>query len=235
MNGISENYQLLKPEDVVAFAEQFENAWQDPQIPQRQWDLVVSKEIEAYRQGKPILPYDVLVECLRELPALEGATLCDVGAASGYYSEVLKIAGLNFNYSGVDSSWEFCKMAEKKFGVMVYHADAACLPTGNRGFDVILHSAVLMHCYEYWKAIKEAARAARRYVIFHRTAIVEGRATEHWVKDAYGVPVMEIHLSHDELMGIFAEHGLKVMRQRDLFFDGKTRSGHRTYVCSKES
>ncbi len=231
--GISEQYRLLDADQVEQFAAEAADAWKSADIPARQFNLVVSEELENYRAGKPILPYDVLVECLRMLPTMNEPTVLDIGAASGYYSQVLKIAGFDCHYGGIDFSPSFCQQAWEKFSAVVELGDARQLRIDDNSADIVLHGATLMHCREYQLAIEEAERVSKRYVIFHRTAIVEGRPTEFWTKEAYGVPCLEVHIEHAELMQIFESLGLKVLFTKDLFFDEEAKSGHRTYVLEK--
>lgn len=42
------------------------HAWQDPSLPQRQFDTNTLKQVEDYRKGLPVEPFDVLVNTLRD-------------------------------------------------------------------------------------------------------------------------------------------------------------------------
>lgn len=236
--AISENYRKLEAHEVDAVAAECENAWRDPSMPERQWNTVVAHELDAFRNGKPVLPYNILLECLRLLPAESNTPetrLLDVGASSGYYSEVLKIGGFKFDYCGCDYSKFYKDFAESKFpGIRFFVADALQLPFAPGSHDIVLHSACLMHCPPYERAIYEAARAAKRYVIFHRTPIVEDSATVFYMKSAYGINCIEVHFNENELIGLFNKYGLRLMHSRELFFNKETKAGQKSYVLEKQ-
>ncbi len=233
--GVSDHYQIVKPEDIVAFAEQYENAWQDPEIPLRQYEIV-KRELAEFKAGKPVRPYDVLVDALRSLHFTGAAplSLLDVGCASGYYSEVLRLAGLGFQYTGLDYSEPLIKFAKKLFnGVSFEVGNATKLRWPDNSFDVVIHGGCLMHCYEYETAIEEAIRVARQYVIFHRTPVHENRPTEFWTKAAYEIECLELEFEHISLIRLFEKYKTRVIRMENLFFDIEKESGHRTYVLEK--
>lgn len=233
--GISEQYRLLAPEEVDAFASECALAWQDPEIPRRQYDLVVAGELEKFRAGEPVLPYDALASVLYALPTMAPPSLLDVGAASGYYREVLKIRRFDCRYTAVDFSQAFKDEAELHFpGIHFDIGDARSLPYADGQFDIVLHSAAIMHIREYAQAIREAARVSRRYVIFHRTAVVMDRSTEFWAKTAYDVPTMEIHIEYNEFLRLTQAAGLKCLSANRLFFDEEQKSGHYTFIMEKQ-
>jgi len=222
---VSANYKKATAEDVDRLAD----AWQDPELPLRQYESVVKDELEAFRNGAPIAPYDTLVDLIYQVP---GRTILDVGASSGYYSEVLKICGRKLEYTGVDYSPYYKDFALKMFpGIQFEVGRAEDLPFINKSFDIVLHSACLMHCVEYEKAIVESWRVARTAVIFHRTPVyTDGTPTECFTKEAYGVPCIEFHFNEQELMRMFDRNGLRVVTSQDVFMDGNF--GHRSYLLA---
>ncbi len=231
--AISDNYRELTAEELDIFQETYDAGWKDPAMPERQYRRVVADELQRFRVGEEILPYRVALDCLRMLPPMEVPSLLDVGASSGYYAEVLKIGGFNCRYTAVDFSPAFKEIAERLYhGIRFDVADACSLPYTSGQFDIVLHGAAIMHIRDYRKAISEAARVSNRYVIFHRTSIQEGQPTRFYAKEAYGVPCLEIWYSPDELLNIFAEVGLKVIGQIDLFTT-ESGYGHRSYVLEK--
>lgn len=236
MQAVSENYRLLEAHEVDAVAVQCENAWRDPSMPERQWNTVVARELDAFRNRKPVLPYDVLLDCLRLLPIVNTSEtkLLDVGASSGYYSEVLKMGGCRYDYTGCDYSLAYEAFAHIVFpGIQFHRADARNLPFADGSYDIVLHSATIMHIREYEKAIAEAARVASHYVVFHRTPFLEGKPTEFYIKAAYGIDCLEIKINEDELLDLFKVNGLRLMHSRELFFNKETKAGHKTYVMAK--
>lgn len=233
IKGISEAYRELNPAEVHLDTDVYDNAWKAPAIPERQYRRVVAGEMRRFRAGEDILPYRVALECLRKLPAMENPTLLDVGASSAYYSEVLRIGNFRCEYTALDYSANFQKLAQRLYpGVRFDVGDACALPYANGQFDIVLHGAVLMHLHDYHKAVCEAARVAGRYVIFHRTPFQEGKPTRFFEKEAYGIPCREAWFNPEELLDLFARCGLSVVHSIDLF---KTDDGygHRTYACEK--
>src|SRR5688572_10950142 len=157
--GISEAYRELTQAELDIFEETYESAWKDEAMPERQYRRVVADELQRLRVGEEILPYKVALDCLKGLPAMDNPTLLDVGASSGYYSEVLKIAGFPCRYTGCDYSEHFQRIAQKLYpGVAFDVADARKLPYPDSSYDIVLHGAAIMHIREYPCAIAEAAR-----------------------------------------------------------------------------
>lgn len=233
--GISEHYRELTAAEVDAFYSARELSWQDPSMPRRQYERVVAGELAKFRAGESVLPYTVALEALRMLPAMNNPTLLDVGASSGYYSEVQKIGGFDCQYTGVDYSPHFQRLAGELYpGIHFDVGDACHLPYPHGAFEIVLHSAVLMHVRDYEKAIAEAARVAKSYVIFHRTPVEEKRWTRFFAKECYGIPAMEIHFAPSELLRLFDAYGLSLIDSIDLFL-GADGFGHRTYILKKDA
>lgn len=190
---ISAAYQELKPEEIDGF----ESAWQHPDLPVNQYERALLPDIRKWREGRPVPPFDAFRACWRKMTDIEQPSMLDVGAALGHYAEVVGLdAG---SYTAIDYSEPF-----KKFALMLYPGiqydigDACALPYKNESFDVVLHSGCLMHLKDWVKAIKEAARVAKRYVIFNRTPITG--ETRHFKKEAYGVPCLETHFGIEEFI-----------------------------------
>lgn len=280
--AISTNYRELLPSEVERVAQECQSAWQDPEIPRRQYDLAVKGELEKFRKGEPVAPFDALVRCIKAIPGIleprgiisttrqitdaeateirtrfekrysqwpppmiltEGINweplllrLLDVGASAGYYSEVMKIAGMRFHYTACDYSPAFKALAEELYPGIDFHiADATDLPFDDGAADIVLSGACIMHVAEYEKAIQEAARVAKRYVIFHRSPVFTDQATTFYEKEAYGVRCLEIHFNERELLGLFADCGLSLLHTETVFWNDGERFGHKTYLLSKQS
>lgn len=235
---ISTNYRQLAPDEIDRVAEECAEAWQDPNIPMRQYELAVKQELEGYRNGSPCAPYDALVKCMRRIPIkvlVAKPRFLDAGASSGYYSEVLKIAKFDVRYTGLDLSPAFKALAYKLYPSIDFTVgDSRSLCFHDDWFEIVLSSACLMHVREYEQVIQEAARVSQKYVIFHRTPIVADGPTAFFVKAAYQIPVLEIHFNEEELLALFAAHGLRAMFATDVFrqHDGFC---HRTYLLEKQS
>lgn len=206
----------------------------DPAIPERQYELAAKPELEVYRTGGTCAPFDALVNAMRHIPAHPHMSLLDVGASGGYYSEVLKIGGFDFQYHGIDFSSAFKELAARLYpGIWFDVGDARSLPYHDDFFEVVLNGAVIMHTLEYPKVIQETARVSSKYVIFHRTPIrTYTAATNFYLKEGYGVPMFEVHFNESELLGLFNQSGLELLHTENVFFDGTF--GHRTYLLKKQ-
>lgn len=191
-------------------------AWQNPEIPRRQYETAVKSELEAYRKGSACPPYSAFIKCVMELPDEiinnRRTKVLDVGASTGYYGEILEIAGYDFDYQASDYSPYFQTLAEELYPALRFTvANAIDLPFQDNGFDVVISGCVMIHVLEYEKIIEETARILRKggYAIFNRTPINPKGTTEYFVKEAYGVPCLEIHFSEREIMDLMTKHGLE--------------------------
>jgi len=229
--SISENYIKLTSDQAPVVSHIYADAWKNPEIPERQYEACVKKEIEDYRNGQPSAPFDAFIRLLKQ--AGDVKTLLDVGASSAYYSEVLKIKGIELDYTALDYSTYYKDLAGKLFPEVKFEIGSALeLPFEDESFDCVLHGAVIMHVQEYMLAIREAARVSSRYVIFHRTPIyTDNTPTEAFVKTAYGVPCVEFHFNENELFRHFQRAGLRLQNQADVFMQGNF--GHRSYLLSR--
>ena len=81
-------------------------------------------------------------------------------------------------------------------------ADATRLPYADGAFDIVFNGVSLMHIIDYQAAIREAARVAARYCIFHTVPVFDDHPTTFLRKYAYGAPVVEIVFGKQELMSI---------------------------------
>lgn len=230
---ISGHYVRVAPEDEESVARTLSVAWQDPEIPRRQYELCTKLELEHLKAGKWIAPFAALRNIFGQMRGVSNESrLLDVGASSGYYSEVLKAIGYRGSYTGLDASPYFVDFARSLYPDIDFRLGSATeLILESEPFDIILHGACLMHLKEYERAIFEAAGIAKRYVIFHRTPIyTDGRPRELWLKPAYGVPCYEWKFNEAELLALFAKYGLHMKASADVFMDGSF--GHRSYLLS---
>jgi 2-polyprenyl-3-methyl-5-hydroxy-6-metoxy-1,4-benzoquinol methylase len=99
------------------------NAWQDPALPQRQWD-VIKKERELLYQNKwrEVTPFRALDDALRavDVPNTPETTVLDIGAGSAIYSEMIRRAGINWTYRAADYSIAFKEFASEKYPDVPY-------------------------------------------------------------------------------------------------------------------
>lgn len=230
---VSANYIKIKPENVRSVAETLDAAWQSSGLPDTQYESVVKGELEALKRGDMVAPYAVLKRLLDKVPEMNHpeTRLLDVGAASGYYSQVLESFDFQCKYQALDYSTYFRDLAEKLFpGIQFEVGSADAIPFPARSFDVVLHGACIMHLpLTYEKAIKDAARVTKYFVIFHRTPVhTDDTPTEFFHKSAYGVPCVETHFNEKELLGLFTKYGLSVQHEDYVFRDG--HFAHKSYL-----
>ena len=237
--GISSSYVNLLGAEADAEGRRLRNSWQDDALPQRQRKLV-DQQLHQYWSGARIDVFDVFVDSLRALPDLgPGASLLEVGCSSGFYSEVVKIAGLPIKYSGCDYSDAFIRLAKEKHPSIDFAVeDATALHYDDHSFDIVVSGCCLLHIPEYTKGVEETARVARRYAIFHRTPVVWGKPEQWYRKQAYGVETVEIHFNEPEFMALLDRNHLELIATYTLSeesADTTSTQGRasRTYVCRK--
>ena len=235
--GVSSHYVEIAASEALAPAHPLHQSWKHGDLPDRQRHLV-DGQLAEYRVGRPVRVFDCLVDCLRALPDKGGATLLEVGCSSGYYSEVLRLAGFAFQYTGCDYSPAFIELArachpEAMFAV----GDATRLDYADEAFDTVVSGCCLLHIPDYQTAVAETARVARHHAIFHRTPVVVGQPDRFYRKQAYGVETIEIHFNEPDFLALLQSCGLVVLDTRTLdesILAGKG-SAVRTYVCAKKA
>ena len=237
--GISSGYQRIAPDGPLAQSAELRNAWQNKSIPAAQRRLV-DGQLAAFRAGASIPVFDSLVRLLEPLVASLSSTepvkLLEIGCSSGYHVEVLRHRGVRVAYEGCDYSPSFVEQARHYYpGVPFSVADATSLPMPSDSVDIVLSGCCLLHIPEYEEAIKESARIARRFVVFHRTPVLHNVATTHYRKRAYGVETIEIHFNEEEFVGLVAKHGLRIIGVTTLDVAWRRGAMYATkeYVCEK--
>jgi len=216
----------------------YADAWMDERIPQLQYEACVQPELEAWRQGKPVAPYEALVRCFShigvQLPgALFGVRVLEVGASCGYNLEVMRLSGFDqIHYRALDFSPAYQRLAKRLWPDMPFDVgDARALPYEAGAFDIVLSGGVLLHVREYEQVIVETSRVASQFAIFHRTP-VWNKETAWFLKEGYGIPMIEARFNEAELRGLFDEYGLPVIAAIDV---APAQDGviHRSYLCKK--
>jgi SAM-dependent methyltransferase len=192
--GTSTDYEPLAEAARGETLRQLEGAWKDGEIPRLQREGV-ERALAEFRAGAPVPAFDSFAALLRPLAqAAPGQSLLEIGCSSGYYSEVLVIAGLDLRYTGSDFSPAFVELARRCHpGHGFDVADATALPYADESFDIVVSGCCLLHIPDYAKAIAETARVARRHALFHRTPVLHVQPTRYFTKRAYGVRTVEIH------------------------------------------
>lgn len=233
MIAISTGYRRLADEEVSAVAKALDDAWQHPALPMRQWITCVRGELERYRSGQKFAHFEALINAIKRTQLLTPSVL-EVGAASGYYSQVLTIGGVDCEYTGVDYSEAYERLARELYpGIRFKVGDARALPFDDSSFDIVISGCVVIHVADYEKVIAESARVASKFVVMARTPVTI--KTAYFEKLAYGVPTLEIWLGEDELLALFAKYSLEVISQEDTHSDPENHYAQRTYLLRKTS
>jgi SAM-dependent methyltransferase len=200
-------------------AARLRGAWLSQEVPARQRHLV-EDQLAGFRRGARVDVFDVMVKALRDLPeTTEGMSVLEIGCSSGYYAEVLRIAGIDLTYTGCDYSAAFVSLAREKYPHLRFDVeDATVLRYADSAFDIVVSGSCLLHIPEYAQAVAETARVARRYAIFHRTPVVLGQPEKRFRK-----------------LLLLAQHGLALIATYTWFetVSSGVGSAQRTYVCKK--
>ncbi len=237
--GVSSHYSNLQESVALAEGRRLCKAWQDNVLPQRQ-RVLVEHQLREYRSGVRVDVFDVFVSSLLGLPeTVSDMSLLEIGCSSGYYSEVVRIAGLPVKYSGCDYSEAFISLAREKHPSVDFAvADATSLDYPDSSFDIVVSGCCLLHIVDYVRAIEETARVAGRYAVFHRTPVVWGQPEQWYRKQAYGIETVEIHFNESEFLATLQRNGLGLLAtytlsEEDLGAGRARGKATRTYVCRK--
>jgi ubiquinone/menaquinone biosynthesis C-methylase UbiE len=214
------------------------DCWRDKTIPRRQYETVVKNELEAYSKGAQIPPYNAFIQTLMRLPKEydnHDASMLDVGASGAYYKKIMEIAGFNYDYTACDFNPDFKVLAEELYpGVKFDIEDATKLSYHDGQFDIVVSGCCMLHIPEYRLVVFEAARVARRFVIFHRQPILHTRPTTYYLKEAYGIPCVEIHFGEMEFKTLLTMAGLRIAHVERVFTNSENGGySHLTYLTEK--
>ena len=206
------HFHPVSAENFTRVSERLSASWLAETIPGQQ-RAVVEPQLAAYRAGKPSPAFDALVDILvYNVPELHNRNLLEIGCSSGYHSEVFHCKGVEVSYQGCDFSPAFIRLAREMYPSIRFDVeDATRLSYGADSFDIIVSGCCLLHIPEYEKAIAEAARVSREFVVFHRTPVLHMTGPTFFTKNAYGVEMLEIHFHEQQLVRMFAAHKLQVI------------------------
>lgn len=213
--AFSTAYEEVKGAAASSESVRLRDSWQDADLPLRQRELV-DKELASFRRGRPVHVFDVMVRALRTVQrdgqAGQALTVLEVGCSSGFYAEVFEIAGVGLSYAGCDYSSAFIDLARRTYPALPFKVeDATAMAYMDDEFDVVISGCCLLHIPDYERAVAEAARVARHYVVFHRTPVIDGEVDKYFRKLAYGVETIEIHFGELAFLRLLASHGLSLV------------------------
>lgn len=186
--------------------------------------------IAAMKRGEPRLDFRVAAEAIAAT-GIARPRLLEVGCGSGYYSEVFStLVPGGVRYTGLDYSGAMIERARANYpGAAFESADATRLPFADGAFDVVFNGVSLMHIIDYAAAVREAARVAARFCVFHSVPVFHDHPTTFLKKYAYGAPVVEVIFGKQELMALCHDVGLVPAREwQCLPYDLYDVTGHHT-------
>jgi SAM-dependent methyltransferase len=194
--------------------------------------------IATMKRGQPRLDLKVAAEAVTAT-GLTNPRLLEVGCGSGYYSDVfaMLLAG-GVRYTGIDYSNTMIAHARARSPSTAFEvADATRLPYADGAFDIVFNGVSLMHIIDYQAALREAARVAAGYCIFHSVPVFHDHRTTFLRKYAYGAPVVEVVFGKQELMELCRDAGLRLTREwPSIPYDVLEATGHHstaeTYLFS---
>lgn len=230
-------YEPIARSDLATVTKSLDGAWQDPAIPSAQLELV-EQELARFARHEPVAVYDVFLHLLERIPDIRTKSLLEIGCSSGYYCDVLRAKGWSTSYAGCDFSTSFVTLARRRLpGVEFEVQDATRLTYPDASRDVVVSGCCILHIADYAAAIREAARVAREYVLFHRTPVLHLADTSYYRKRAYGVECLEIHFNETELLRLFSSAGLHVEEVETVSVGGMAPAGDvlvlKSYLCRK--
>lgn len=205
----------------------YSSGWLSKRTVERQ-ERAYQRLLLEMNRGDPRLDFKVAAEAL-VATGISNPTILEIGCGSGYYSEVFKaLVPGEVRYTGSDYSAAMIERARKHYPSVTFEiADATKLPYADDQFDVVFNGVSLMHILEYAVAIREAARVAKHYCVFHSVPIFQDHETMYLHKFAYGSPVIEVVFGKAELMNLCKSAGLHLSQEwASLNYDLQKETGH---------
>jgi SAM-dependent methyltransferase len=195
----------------------------------------VARQERAYRgliatmkRGEPRLDFKVAAEAVAAT-GIAHPQLLEVGCGSGCYSEVFDtLLPDGVQYTGIDYSAAMIARARAHYPSTAFDVgDATRLPYADAAFDIVFNGVSLLHIVEYQTAIREAARVAAKYCIFHTVPVFRDYQTTFLRKYAYGAPVVEIIFGKQELTSLCRDSGLRLVQEwKSIPYDMVSVTGH---------
>ena len=225
----STDYKLLSGIEEARSAMAASPGWLAARTVERQ-ERAYQGLIAAMKAGEPRLDFRIAAEAVAAT-GIAKPRLIEIGCGSGYYSEVFAtmLAG-GVSYTGIDYSDAMIARARARYPAVAFEvADATQLPYKDSAFDIVFNGVSLMHIVDYQAAIREAARVAGRYCIFHSVPVFDDHPTTYLRKYAYGAPVVEVVFGKRELMSLCHAPGLRLEREwPGIAYDVSEVTGHRS-------
>jgi SAM-dependent methyltransferase len=197
--------------------------------------------IAAMKRGQPRLDFKVAADAIAAT-GIAHPKILEVGCGSGYYSEVFAtLLPGGARYTGIDYSDAMIARARERYPSTAFEiGDATKLSYADGAFDLVFNGVSLMHIVDYQAVVREAARVATQYCVFHTVPVFDDHPTTFLRKYAYGAPVIEIVFGKQELISLCRLSGLRLEREWACIpYDVSEVTGHHstteTYLFSKNN
>ena len=233
ISGSKVNLRLSIHEDL----KKLRDPWLNKNIPDYQHPFV-EQSINESRNKISNKNFSTFIKAIEKLKIsnLEERKLLEIGCSSGYYSQILRFAQLNINYSGCDISKHFIDRAREIYPAHTFDIeDTTRLTYEDNSYDVVVSGCCLQHILDYEVAISETARVSSEYVIFHRTPLINSKKNKYYIKNAYNVKMPEIHFSKRKFYDALSDCRLRVLFSLRISSIFAIYSGvsFKTIVCEK--
>jgi SAM-dependent methyltransferase len=202
--------QVISDPDFGELKRKFSQTWQNEGLPLMQ-EKFTQTILNDYMAINAITS---LIELVKKISKKKSLIL-EIGCSTGYLGKIFKIEKLGLDYEGCNYSKAFIKKARELYPELKFEIDdATSLSYSKDKFDIVISGCCILHILNFPKAISEAARVAKKYVIFHRTPVIHFQKTTYTTKRAYGVDMLEIIFNEGELVDRINLSGLAVMSTR---------------------
>jgi SAM-dependent methyltransferase len=230
----STDYRVLSGLDEARALQTRSDGWLVTQTVARQ-ERAYANLLAAMHRGNVRLDLEIAAEAIAAT-GLSNPSLLEIGCGSGYYAEVLAtLVPGGVRYTGLDYSTPMVERARLRYPMFAYEAgDATRLRYPNAAFDIVFNGVSLMHILDYAAAIREAARVAERFCIFHNVPLfLDNHPTMFLQKYAYGSQVVEVVFEQAEFLDLCSKAGLALLRHWDcLPYDLFEPTGHHSTTKS---
>ena len=232
---ISGDYQEIPKAKWEVVLSETKDAWKNQEIPLRSWEAAKGERLMVRNKDFSLPVFDTflnLVQVAMFRDKLKNPSILEIGAGNAFYGELLLAAGVTCRYQACDHSMTFREFTLQRNPSLRYVlADATKLPHDDQSIDIVVVGGCLLHVPSWKKALREAYRVSKKWVMVTRVPVTERRSTTLYKKLAYDVPCLEWLFSKKDFYEATKEAGLYLEDVR--FVTGDPDEGHYSYLFSK--